>query len=101
MTVTLQYFDGCPNWQVAEERLREALRNVGDAHEVVHQLVADPDDAERVGLRGSPTILIDGHDPFTDDAEPVGFACRIYRTEAGTEHAPSVAQLERALCDVC
>jgi len=47
----------------------------------------------RAGLGGSPTFLVDGVDPF-----PVGdgtsWACRLYRTEAGLQGAPSVAQLE-------
>ena len=34
-----------------------------------------------------------GVDPFVEASAPVGFACRVYRTEAGLEGAPSVTQL--------
>jgi hypothetical protein len=61
----LLYFDGCPNWQVAEMNLRAAVAQV-DAPDVAvrRQLVDTLEEAERVGFLGSPTILLDGIDPF-------------------------------------
>lgn len=41
---------------------------------------------------GSPTILVDGRDPFPT-AVPAGPTCRRYETEAGPDGAPSIAQL--------
>jgi hypothetical protein len=35
MRITLQYFDGCPNWRVANENLRRALQRAGPAGAVV------------------------------------------------------------------
>lgn len=94
MRITLQYFDDCPNWRVADERLREALAAVGKpGHAIDYQRVDSPEEAERVGFGGSPTILIDGADPFADPAGPAGYACRVYAGDA----APTVAQLRRAL----
>lgn len=92
--LTLQYFDGCPNWRLALERLQHILG--GDA-DVQLQLVDTPEDAERLAFRGSPTLLIDGRDPFADESDPVGLACRVYRTEAGAEGAPSESQLRAVL----
>ena len=98
MDLELRYFDGCPNWKTADERLRQALAAAGQgALDVTYRKVARPAEAERLGFRGSPTVLVDGHDPFADESAPVGLACRIYQTEAGAEGAPSVAQLTRAL----
>jgi hypothetical protein len=94
MRITLQYFDDCPNWRVAEERLRAALTELGRPHEPIeHQRVESPEDAARVSFGGSPTILMDGVDPFADPAGPAGYACRVY----GGDAAPSVAQIRRAL----
>jgi hypothetical protein len=94
--ITLRYFDGCPNWRVAEERLRAALADLGEAgFRLVRERVETPEDAERLSFRGSPTVLIDGRDPFPGGE--VGLSCRVYRTEAGAEGAPSVEQLRRAL----
>lgn len=94
MKITLQYFDDCPNWSVAEQRLRLALVELGlPDHVIDHQRVESPEDAERVGFGGSPTILIDGVDPFADPTGPAGYACRVYAGDA----APTVAQLRQAL----
>ncbi len=38
-------------------------------------------------FRGSPTVLVDGWDPFLDPASPVGLSCRVYRTEDGVTGA--------------
>jgi hypothetical protein len=96
--VTLLYFQDCPNWELAEARLAEALATLGgQPPAVTHQLVATPEEAEASGFRGSPTVLVDGRDPFAGPDDPVGLACRIYRTAAGVEHAPSVDQLRSVL----
>ncbi len=94
MNVKVLFFDGCPNWTVADERLREALTRVGRAEvRVEHQRVATPEEAEAVGFRGSPTVRVNGRDPFADADTPVGLACRVYRTDAGPAGAPTVEQL--------
>ena len=94
MDVTLVYFDGCPNWTLARDRLKAAMRRAGlDERSLRHRDVATPEEAQAVGFPGSPTILIDGRDPFGGESTPVGFACRFYQTAAGSEGAPSVEQL--------
>ena len=94
MQITLQYFDDCPNWAIAEQRLRLALVELGQPDQVIdNQRVESPGDAERVSFGGSPTILIDGVDPFADPTGPAGYACRVYAGDA----APTVARLCRAL----
>jgi len=94
----LQYFDDCPSWKVAETRLRQALASIGvTGVDVTYRRVTSTEEAERIGFRGSPTILVDGLDPFADESAPVGLSCRIYQTESGPEGAPSVAQVARAL----
>jgi glutaredoxin len=98
MKLTLLYFDGCPSWQTAEARLHEALAAVGlEDQEVELELVSSQEDAERLGFRGSPTILIDGADPFANESVPLGLSCRLYQTEKGLEGAPSAAQLGELL----
>lgn len=97
MDVTLQYFDGCPNWQAAHDLVRQALRDVGSASVVTLQAVPTAEEAEAVGFRGSPTVLVDGVDPFADPAAPVGLSCRMFRTPAGLAGAPTLEQLVAAL----
>jgi len=97
MKITLRYFTGCPNWRTTDRRLRTALDEAGLAAEIALETVETPDDAARLGFRGSPTVLIEGRDPFADVEAPVGLACRIYLTESGPQGAPSVAQLRAAI----
>jgi hypothetical protein len=96
--VRLLYFDDCPNWRVAKAHLRAALLAIGaDPADVVYEQVTTADQAAAVGFRGSPTILVDGVDPFADPGDPAGLACRIYRTAAGPQPAPTVEQLRAVL----
>jgi len=94
MEIRVQYFESCPNVGLVQDRLAE----LGvDPAGVQFETVASPEDAERIGFHGSPTILIDDEDPFEQASAPVGFACRVYPNEAGAEGAPSLAQLRTAL----
>jgi len=95
--ITLRYFDGCPNWRLAEGRIEEALAAAGHDAAIARERVDTPEQGERLGFRGSPTVLLDGRDPFADQAGPVGFSCRLYKTENGPQGAPSVRQLVEAL----
>jgi hypothetical protein len=97
MTVTLLYFPGCPNWRTAEANLRAALAQSG-ADVVVHRRVVDTvEDAERLRFPGSPTVLLDGRDPFAEPGALPGLSCRVYRNDDGVAGAPTVAQLHAAL----
>ena len=68
-----------------------------DPGEVIYERVTSVEQAEALGFRGSPTILIDGTDPFADPASPLGLACRVYRTACGAQPAPTVEQLPAVL----
>ena len=98
MRITLQYFDGCPNWRVADENLRQALQTAGLSGAVVEYRIVDTvEEAHECRFPGSPTILIDGLDPFADDGTAVGLSCRLFVTEGGLAGAPTVAQLVSAI----
>ena len=97
--VTLLFFDDCPNWRVADDRLRTLAREFTGVT-VTHHRVETADEAERVGFRGSPTILIDGVDPFATDSDPVGgLSCRVFATPDGTAGSPTLEQLRQAFGD--
>ena len=98
VNVTLLYFDGCPNWQQTEQRLLDALDQAGLPPTVLtRQAVRTPEDAERLRFRGSPTVLINGQDPFADPDAPVELSCRIFQTPDGLAGAPTVGQLVTVL----
>lgn len=96
MDVELQYFEDCPNWHTAGARLAQIAAEQPTLT-VRHRIVATPEEAEAIGFRGSPTILIDGHDAFAAGDEATGLACRIYQTPDGPAGAPTLAQLRDAV----
>ena len=96
MDITLQYFDGCPSWQEVDAHIK-TLESQGVDLTITHQLIETPEAAAEAGFRGSPTILIDGVDPFADPDAPVGLSCRVYRTDDGYVGSPSLEQLRAAV----
>ena len=95
MDVTLLYFDGCPSWQTADRRLRELADELG--FDLAYRTVETAEAAEELPFRGSPTILVDGRDPFSRGDEPVGLSCRIYQTPGGPAGSPTTDQLREVL----
>src|SRR5450759_5999318 len=95
--VTIQYFDGCPSWQTAQQRLISAAGQAGIDVDLDLQRVETLEDAQRLGFVGSPTILIDEGDPFAQPGAPAELGSRIYRTPTGSDGAPAAEELAAAL----
>ena len=95
MEITLLYFDDCPNWQLADQRLAAVTAGRADITVTRHR-VDTVEEAERVGFYGSPSILVDGVDVFAEPSAAVGLSCRVYRTPEGLAGAPTVEQLRAA-----
>ena len=93
MEIALLYFDGCPNWRVANELLDRLAYEHQDVI-VQRRIVDTPEEAERVGFVGSPTILIDGVDPWAPEGAAAGLSCRVYTTPDGLRGSPTWDQLE-------
>jgi hypothetical protein len=92
MEITLQYFGDCPNWRITDAHLSTLVAGGLEAT-VTHQIIDSHDSAVEHGFRGSPTVLIDGEDPFATDNAPMGLACRIYDTDSGPAGSPTFEQL--------
>lgn len=96
MEITVQYFDGCPNWETAAERLAVIAAERSDLT-VKRQLIATQAEAEAVDFRGSPTLLVGGAALFpTPDALP-GLSCRVYSTPNGLAGSPTLEQIRDAI----
>jgi hypothetical protein len=94
MRVELLYRDGDPAAMPARQNLVEVLTE--DAFETPIQMVAagSPDDADFLGMRGSPTIRIDGVDIDPDWDGPIGLDARAY---ADGGPVPDKALIRRAV----
>jgi hypothetical protein len=88
----------CPHREMALDRVRQALDRVGASQVVVtERVIDDPELAAAAGMHGSPTVLIDGHDPFTAAGIEASVSCRLFPTASGFDGAPTVEDLVAAL----
>ncbi|MFG3120346.1 hypothetical protein ACGF4C_39065 [Streptomyces sp. NPDC048197] len=96
--IELLVVPGCPNARPAADQLREVLDGLG-LHDVTFQTrtITDQADLEAAQFTGSPTILIDGPDPFAESDRTPGLTCRMYRTPDGLAGVPILDQLRQAL----
>jgi hypothetical protein len=96
MHLTVLAVPGCPNAPVLTERLAVVLHGRDDVP-VSYEVISDEAHAASWGMHGSPTLLIDGADPFAEPSQPPTMSCRLYRDDSGqTAGAPSVAQIRLA-----
>jgi hypothetical protein len=95
MRLVVLHVPGCPNAPALAARVAELV--AGRAR-VEQRVVHDDREAADLGMRGSPTLLVDGIDPFARADQPPSLSCRLYRDEAGAlAGAPSLAQLREVL----
>src|SRR5258708_10265227 len=97
MELTVLTVPDCPNAAAFEERLAAALAGRPGAVVRRRVITGDPEAAD-AGMHGSPTLLIDGTDPFAAPGQPPSLSCRLYPDAAGrTRAGPSVQELRRVL----
>ncbi|MGB8652555.1 MAG: thioredoxin family protein [Mycobacteriales bacterium] len=97
-TIALLYVPDCPSWRDTKSRLQAVLAELGlTDQDVEYRVVTSREQAEREGLHGSPTLRVDGLDPFADPDGQVSLRGRVYLTEHGPAGAPSVPQLRAVL----
>jgi len=98
MDVELQVVPDCPNRTAAVHLLRQALDDAGlTATRFSTVVVTSQEQAEQLAFTGSPTIRIDGVDPFTGPPAPPALACRLYHTPNGPAGTPELSALRQAL----
>ena len=83
--VELLWWAGCPSTERALAELRAVMAELGLAASEVKVIeVGSEEQVREREFRGSPTILIDGQDPFAGGGEQeVGLSCRVYRRRDG------------------
>jgi hypothetical protein len=97
MRVDVLVVPDCPNGPVVIERLAQALDGRGDV-QVATRVIETVEQADQWGMHGSPTVLVDGRDPFATPGSTASVSCRLYQDEAGrAQGAPSLARLRQAL----
>lgn len=97
MRIRLLFVPGCPGMPLLDRRLARAVSGRRDVRND-RQVITDERQAVAAGMTGSPTMLVEGRDPFGQPRPLPGLSCRLYRTEEDRlDSAPSVAQLRLVL----
>lgn len=88
--IEILYFDGCPNHEGLEGRLRLLLAEAGIDAPITSRRIESDEDAVRERFLGSPTIRVNGVDvdPTATERTAYGLTCRIYATEDGPRGTP-------------
>jgi hypothetical protein len=97
MGIELLVIPGCPNDELADELVRTAVADTGVRATITHTVITSTDHAQQRHFTGSPTILLNGVDPFAQHDAQVAFSCRLYSTPEGLRGVPTLRDLRRAL----
>ena len=61
-------------------------------------VVSSDEQAQALDFVGSPTVLINGEDPFrSDEARAFGLTCRVYLSATGLVGSPSIDEFVAAI----
>ena len=81
MRVSFLYYEECPSYDLALERLREVMDEEGTPAEVEVVKVETEEQARELRFVGSPTIRVDGQDIHPPSDSHYALTCRAYRLE--------------------
>jgi hypothetical protein len=97
MHLTVLAVPGCPNAALLEEQLASVLEGRPGVT-VSRHVIADEAEAVGRGMYGSPTLLVNGADPFAEPGQSPSMSCRLYRGSDGRiSGVPSAGQLRQAI----
>ena len=101
MELTVLAVPDCPNVPVLQQRLADVLADWPGVA-IRWRVITNVAEAARWRMHGSPTLLVNGHDPFAQAGSCPALACRMYRAADGSlDGAPSVLALRQALEQAC
>jgi hypothetical protein len=96
--VSFLYFEECPSYDLALERLREIMAEEDTPGELEVIKVETEDQARQLRFVGSPTIRVDGQDIDPPSEPRYALTCRVYRLEDDRiSPLPSKDMIRRAL----
>jgi hypothetical protein len=78
--IEFQFFKGCPHSDTTLKNLLELVEEgFVKESEIVITEVPNPETAAKLNFQGSPTILVNEYDIYTEQkSEKFNFSCRVY-----------------------
>ena len=96
LKVEFLYFKSCPSHKQALENLKAALRETHTKADLVLINVDSPEQAEKVGFQGSPSIRINGED-LEGRTDAPNYSCRLYHVNGKPTPVPSKERIMEKL----
>jgi hypothetical protein len=99
--IEIVYFDGCPNHDGLETRIRTLVNRLGYDTPITARRITSDTQAEEELFLGSPTVRVHGVDvePAADARHGYRLMCRMYRTEEGLRGSPPDAWIVAAVAN--
>ena len=94
--ITVLHVRDCPSVSPLLDRLVVAAGLAGVTITTTLRVVESEAEARAIAFAGSPTLLIDGRDPFESEGV-ASFGCRLYESGGHLDGSPSMSQLTAAL----
>ncbi len=82
------YFEGCPSYKSALDHLKEIIDEEKIDSNLKIIIVESPEEAQKVGFQGSPSIRVNGID-LEDKNDGFSFNCRLYNVNGELTGTPS------------
>lgn len=96
MEIEVRVIEGCPHVASVLEAVR-MIASERDDVVVVTRVILTDEEAASCGFTGSPTVLIDGEDPFPSAGGVTGLSCRRFPLSGGGFGVPDEAMLRRVI----
>lgn len=99
MKIEVLYFDECPNYAPAVDRIRDVLKEEGLSAEITEVRVGDESSARAIGFLGSPSIRVNVRDiePAARSSKDFGMMCRTYLEDGKQVGLPSRESIRAAI----
>ncbi len=98
MQIEILHIDDCSNWREAGRLVSQALSELRITGATVEfTRISTPEQAATRRFAGSPTILIDGVDPFPTEGATPDLACRVYQADGRFAGTPGAAEIRAAI----
>ena len=97
--VELFAFEGCPNVDVALQRVHAAVLAANVKAHITVTRIRNDEEAARLRFLGSPTVRVEGIDvePAAAMRYDFGMQCRVYLVDGGFDGAPPIHWIEAAV----
>jgi hypothetical protein len=95
--IDILYTKDCTDWEETARLVQQALDDLGLEGDFIYTLVNSDREAMELHFIGSPTVLLDGVDPWPMPNAPAGTRLRPYFTPEGMADHPTYDMIVEAL----